>query len=141
MIVGTAAQRPVEFALRFFDGEIVDTSVAVMHDTVFVELPVFISVGAEPVARVVMTLIGEADRDASAVEGPEFFDEAVVEFALPFSREELDDFLTAVDELCTVSPFAIYVVTERDFFGIARVPVVFCFSYLCCCGFAGKWRD
>src|SRR5260370_26673662 len=119
MIVGTAAEGPVELAVRFFDGQIVNAGVTVMHDAVFVELPVFVSVGAVPVAGVVVALVGEADRDAGSVEGPEFLDEAIVEFAMPFSGEEFDDFLAAVDKLGAVSPLAIHGVSQRDLFGIA----------------------
>ena len=40
-----------------------------------------------------MALVGEADGDAGAVEGPEFLDEAIVEFAAPLSGQERDDLL------------------------------------------------
>ena len=141
MVVGTAAERPVELALGFFDGEIVDAGVAVVHDAVFVELPVFVSVGAVPVAGVVVALVGEADGDAGSVEGPELFDEAIVELAAPFSGEEFDDLFAAVDELGAVSPFAVYRVGEGNLFGIAGVPSVFGFAYFLGGGFAGEWWD
>ena len=67
MVVGTAAEGPMELSFGFFDREVVDAGVAVMHDAVFVEFPVFVSVGAVPVAGVVVTLVGEADRDAGSV--------------------------------------------------------------------------
>ena len=46
VIVWAAAEGPVEFAVGFFDGEVVDAGVTVVHDAVFVELPVFVAVGA-----------------------------------------------------------------------------------------------
>src|ERR1700719_4117995 len=110
-----------------------------MHDAVFVELPVFVSVGAVPVAGAVVTLVGEASGGAGSIEGPEFLDEAIVEFATPFSGEELDDFLAAVDELGTVAPFAIHRVSEGDLLGIARVPSILCFSHFRGGGFAIEW--
>src|SRR5258705_4185865 len=140
MIVGTAAEGPVELAVGFFDGEIVDAGVTVVHDAAFVELPVFVSVGAVPVAGVVVALVGEAHGDARSVEGPEFLDEAIVELAAPFSGEELDDFLAAVDELGSVSPLAVYRVGEGDLFGIAGVPSIFGFANFRGGGFAGEWR-
>ena len=118
MVVGAAAERPVELAVGFFDGEIVDAGVAMMHDAVLVEFPVLVSVGAIPVSGVVVALVSKADCDACAVEGPELFDETIVEFAAPLSCEECDDLLAAADELCAVSPLAIDGVGERDFFGI-----------------------
>src|ERR1700730_14200710 len=108
MVLGTAAEGPVELAVRFFDGEVVDAGVAVVHDAFWVELPVFVSVGAVPVAGVVVALVGEADGDARSVEGPELLDEAIVEFATPFSGEELDDLFAPVDEFGAVSPLAVY---------------------------------
>src|SRR5258708_18795195 len=111
-----------------------------MHDAVFVEFPVFVSVGAVPVAGVVVALVGEAHGDAGSVEGPEFLDEAIVEFAAPFSGEELDDFFATVDELGAISPLAVYRVGEGDLFGIAGVPSVFGFAYFLGGGFAGEWR-
>ncbi len=141
MIVGTAAKRPEELAVGFLDREIVDGGVAMMHDAVLIELPVLVSVGAVPVAGVIVTLVGEANGDACAVEGPQLFDEAIVEFALPLSCEEGDDVRASVDELGAISPLAVYRVAKRDLFRIACVPIVFRLSYLCCRGLAGKWRD
>src|SRR3979490_15751 len=111
-----------------------------MHDAAFVELPVFVSVGAVPVAGVVVTLVGEAYCDAGSVECPELFDEAIVEFATPFSGEELDDLFAAVDELGAVAPLAVYRVGEGYLFGIAGVPSVFGFADFCGCGLASEWR-
>src|SRR5271154_6817873 len=141
MIVGAASEGPVVFALRLFDGEIVDAGVAMMHDAVFVELPVLVAIGAVPVAGVVVALVGEAYGDARSVEGPELFDEAIVEFAFPLSGEEGDDLCAAVDEICAVAPLAVDRITEGDFFGIARVPIVFCFAHLGGGGFTIEWRD
>src|SRR5206468_9702827 len=90
-------------------------------------------------AGVVVALVGEAYGDAGSVEGPELFDEAVVEFAAPFSGEEFHDLFAAVDEFGAVAPLAVHRVSQRDFFGIARVPSIFGFAYLCGGGFAGEW--
>ena len=53
-----------------------------------IELPVLIPIGAEPVARIVVPLVGEADCDAVAVECPEFLDQAILKFLDPFTRED-----------------------------------------------------
>jgi len=95
MVVGAGAEGPVEFSVGVGDGEVVDAGVAELHEAVGVELPVFVSVGAEPVVGVVAPFVGEADGDAVVGEGPEFLDEAVVEFAGPFAGEELDDLVAA----------------------------------------------
>src|SRR5579862_7038194 len=112
-----------------------------VHDAVFVELPVFVSIGAVPVAGVVVALVGKTNGDAGSIEGPKFLDEAVVELAAPLSGEELDDLFAAVDKLRAVSPLAIYRIDESDLFGVAGVPSVFRFADLCGCGFASERRD
>src|SRR5207302_1544678 len=93
------------------------------------------------VAGVVVALVGEADGDAGSVEGPELFDESVVEFAAPFSGEEFHDLFSAVDEFGAVSPLAVYRVGEGDLFWIPGVPSIFGLTDLCGGGFAGEWRD
>ena len=83
-------------ALRLFDRQIVDAGIAVMHGAGLVELPIFVSIRAEPVAGVVVPFIREAHRDAGAIERPELFDEAIVELTLPLTRQELLDLFPAV---------------------------------------------
>ena len=60
-----------------------------------VELPVLVAVGAEPVAAVVVPLVGEAHRDAVVGEGPELLDQPVVELARPLALQERDDRVAA----------------------------------------------
>ena len=51
--------------------QIVDTSVAPRHQAVFVKLPVFIAERAEPIFRIVMPLIGEANGDPIVLKCPD----------------------------------------------------------------------
>src|SRR5438105_9571282 len=102
--VGTAAQRPVVFAIALFDRQIVDAGDAQAHQAVLVEFPVLVAVAAEPVAAVVMPLIGEAHGDAVVAEGPHFLDQPVVELAVPFAGEEGFDLLAALNELGAIAP-------------------------------------
>jgi hypothetical protein len=64
----------VIFALALGDRQVVDASEASAHQTVLVELPVFIAVRAEPVAAIVMPLIGKAYRNPVVGKRPYFFD-------------------------------------------------------------------
>ena len=64
MIVWTASQWPVEFTLAFRDGQVVDARIAVVHLAGLVEFPVFVAIGTEPVAAVVVPLVGESHGDA-----------------------------------------------------------------------------
>ena len=63
-------RRPVILALRLGDRLVVDAGVAVDHQAVVVEFPVFVAVAAVPLAGVVVPFVGEADGDAMAAEGP-----------------------------------------------------------------------
>src|SRR3569832_2422860 len=48
MIVRTAAQRPVVFAICFFNRKVIDARNAAAHEAVAIELPVLVAVGAVP---------------------------------------------------------------------------------------------
>ncbi len=74
---------PVELALRFLDGHIVDGGMSMMHEATRAELPILVSVGTEPGSGSVAPFVGEAHGDAAAIEGPQFLDEAVFEFLFP----------------------------------------------------------
>ena len=65
------------------------------HQPVLVELPVFVAVGTEPVAGVIVPLVRKAHGDAIAGEGPELLREAVVELAIPFAGQERDDLVAS----------------------------------------------
>ena len=95
MFVGTTPERPMVFALGFANRQIIDAGEAPPHVTVFVEFPILIAVGAEPVAAVVTPLIGKAHGNAVLVPGPDLLDQPVLELARPFAREEADDLTSA----------------------------------------------
>ena len=124
MVVGAAAERPVVFALALLDRKIVDAGDAQAHQAVLVEFPVLVAVAAEPVAAVVVPLIGEAHGDAVVAERPDFLDQAVVELAVPFARQERLDGLATLEELGAVPPAAVGRVGERNARRIARIPGV-----------------
>ena len=95
-------------------GSVVDAGDAQPHQPVLVEFPVLVAVAAEPVAAVVVPFIGEAHGDAVVAERPDFLDQAVVELAAPFARQECFDRLAALEELRAVAPAAVGRVGERD---------------------------
>src|SRR5271154_600558 len=67
--------------------------------------------------------------EASGVESPKLLDQAVLQLAIPFARQELNDFLAAVDEFRAIAPAAVHRVDQRDLLRIARIPAVFGFPY------------
>src|ERR1700704_1151349 len=125
MPIRTAPKRPMKFAIGLLDREIIDAREPQTHQAVFIEFPILVSVGAQPVAGVVMAFISEAHGDAISVMGPEFFDEPIVQFPAPLAFQECNDLLPSGRELGAVSPARIDGIRQRYFFGIARIPAVF----------------
>jgi len=52
MVVGTTSKRPTELAFFFADRVFVDANVAVRLIAVFIELPILVAIGTEPVAAI-----------------------------------------------------------------------------------------
>src|SRR5258708_6614501 len=85
MIIGAAAERPMILALALHDRKVVDAGDAQPHQAMRVELPILVTVAAEPVSAVVVRLVGEAHGDAVAMERPELLDQAIVELPVPLA--------------------------------------------------------
>ena len=129
-----------EAAVGFFDGEVVDAGVAFLHEAARVEFPVFIAVGAVPLAAGVVVFVFEADGDAVFGESPELFFEPVAKLFLPFSGEEFHDLGAAVEKFRAVAPFCIYCIGKGYFFRVLCVPCIFCHLYLLDSRFPRKRR-
>lgn len=78
MVIGPAAQRPVKLALRLLDGHVIDAGKTPLHESVGSEFPVFIAIGPEPVAGIIVPLVGVPDCDAMVSVQPELFDQPVI---------------------------------------------------------------
>src|SRR5260221_3033450 len=122
MAVGAPAQWPMVFALRLADPHVVDAGDAPGHQPVPVEFPVLVAVTAEPLAAIVMPLVGKAHGDPVLAEGPDFLDEAIVEFAIPFTDQEGLDGGAALEELRPVAPEAVGRIGLCHARRLARVP-------------------
>src|SRR5258705_13642745 len=125
------------------DGQIVYAGDPDAHQTVLVELPIFIAVAAEPVAAIVAPFVGEAHGDTVLPKCPELLDQPVVELATPLARQERLDFITALQKFDAIAPATIRRVSQRHPRAIARVPRVFRHAYLLrgrFCGERRKWR-
>ena len=96
MTVGASSERPVVFAPALFDRQIVDAGDAQTHQAMLAEFPVLVAVAAEPVAAVVVPLIGKAYGDAVLSIGPDLLDKAVIEFTLPFACQKGFDGVAAL---------------------------------------------
>lgn len=104
MLVGAPPEDPIKLALRLGHPELIDARVPRIHQALFVELPIFIAIGAKPVSRVIVVLVRKTYRDAVAVESPCLFYESIVQLSGPFSREERDNLLSSGYKLGAVSP-------------------------------------
>src|SRR3990172_9720073 len=107
MIIGAAAWRPMVLALACGNGQIVDAGDAPLHEPVLVKFPVLITIGAVPIAGVVMPLIGKTHGYPIAMKRPKLLDETIIQLPVPFPGEELNDSLAARHELGTVAPDAV----------------------------------
>jgi hypothetical protein len=114
----------VEAAVFFGDCDIVDAGFAAAHQAVLVEFPLFVAVGAMPLAGIVVPFVLKPYRDMVAVERPEILDQAVFVFLLPFAGEEGDDRGAALEKFRAVTPAAVLGIGQRHALGIARIPGV-----------------
>src|SRR6266852_3065336 len=104
MIIRTAPQGPVMLALRLLDWQIVDGRKPQAHESVLVELPIFIAIRSKPIAGVIVPFIRKAHGDTVSLERPKLFDQAVVQLFGPFASEKRDDVLPSVHKFRAVSP-------------------------------------
>src|SRR5262245_48538375 len=144
MIVGAATERPVILALTFLDRQIVDACDPQLHQSVLVELPVLVSVAAEPVPAVVVPFIGKSHCNAVFAKGPDFFDQTIVELAIPLACQECFDRLAAMQKLRAIAPPAVGRVGERNACRFTGIPGILGHARLLCGGLSverGKWRS
>src|SRR6266699_1648005 len=141
MILGPRARgAPPVLALGLEDRQVVDRGDAPAHQTALVELPVLVAVGAEPVTRIVVPLVGEAHPDPILAEGPDLLDEPVVELATPLAAQERLDLGASVQKLGPISPHRVLGVGERDPLRVAGVPGVLGHPHLGDCALPGERR-
>src|SRR6266704_2615729 len=129
------------FALTFRNRQIVDAGDTQSHQTVLVELPVFIAVTAKPMTAVVAPLVGKSHGYSVLAKGPEFLDEPIIEFAGPLTREKRLDGIAPLKEFGAVAPTAVRRIGKRDPSRVARVPRVLSHARLLGRGFRGKGRQ
>ena len=125
VIVRPAAERPAELALGLRDRVFVDAGMARAHQPVLGEFPVLVAIGTKPLAAVVVVFVGIADGDAVALESPKLLDQAIIELAVPFARQESLSLGTVGREFGAIAPARVDRIGERDLGGIAAVPAIF----------------
>ena len=104
----------MEATIFFRDRDVIDAGLATAHQTVLVELPLFVAIGAVPLAVGVMPFVLKANGDAVVVERPEVLDQAIVQLVRPFARQERDNRVAACKKLGAVTPAAVFGVSQRN---------------------------
>src|SRR5262245_55859476 len=134
MVVGPPAERPAILPIDGSNWEIVDAREPASHEPPLIEFPVLVAVRPEPVTRVVVPLIGKANRDAVALISPELLDQSVVELLGPLAGQKLLDGLAPGEELRAIAPYAVSGVSHGHSLRVPCVPGVFGQANLLRCG-------
>src|SRR5262249_50987618 len=141
MVVRSSPKRPTKEPLLFGDGQIINACVAYFRKPTCIKLPILIAIRAKPLPARVMRFVGKPHGNAVAVKAPQFLDEPVVEFLFPFSLQERNHFISAMNELRSVSPVGIRSIAACNSFRIARIPIVFYEPNFQDGGLPRKWRN
>src|ERR1700682_4185113 len=76
-----------------------------------------------------------------SLEGPQLFDQAIVQFLRPLAGKKRDDLLPSIQKFRAVSPARIDRVRQSHFLRIARIPAIFRQTYLLDSCLPNKWRQ
>ena len=76
MIIGSTAEGPVICAISCLNRKVVDAGNSTLHQTDFIEFPVFVAVGSKPESGVVMPFVSKTNSNPVVVSKPKLFDEA-----------------------------------------------------------------
>ena len=125
---------------RLFDRELIDAGVPRIHQTLRIELPIFIAVRTKPISGIVVIFVGETHRDPVAGKSPQLLDQPVVQLSSPLPLQEGDDLFPPGREFGAVAPARIDRVSQRDLFRVTRIPAVFGQSNLFYGCLFVKWR-
>src|SRR5689334_5494606 len=105
-----AGASPEEFALILADRDVVDAGFTPPHQAVIIELPLLVPIGTVPIAGIIVPFVLKTHRNAIGSERPQLLNQAVVQFASPFSPQKFNDCMAAFEELGPITPSAILAV-------------------------------
>ena len=139
MVVWSATERPTKLAIGFSDRVFVNAGMTFPHQAILGKFPVLVAIGAKPLAAVIAIFVGVSNGDTIAGEGPEFLDEAIVEFLVPLAGQEGLGLGAVPRELGAVAPARIERVGKRYLGSIATIPAIFGKAYLFDGTLSGEW--
>ncbi|MEG4235735.1 hypothetical protein QUA40_27305 [Microcoleus sp. Pol11C3] len=84
----------VAIAFALLNWQVVNAGNTPPHESLFIELPIFITVGTEPVAGIIMLFASKPDSHSVIPKSPKLLDKTVVQFFKPFTCQELYDRIT-----------------------------------------------
>lgn len=117
---------PMKQSVCFGNRNIIYRCVSHGHVAFSVKFPVFVAVGAKPLAIFVVVFIAKAHGDAIVAMRPDLLDQSIPVFHRPLPDQETAHLIPAVQEFRPVAPFCIVSIGQHHLFGIARVPCVLC---------------
>src|SRR5215813_13218708 len=71
-----------------------------------------------------MPFIGKTNGNTVSVMGPEFLNQSIVEFPIPFTGQKFDNRLPSLKNLGTIAPPAVFRVRQAYPFRITRIPAI-----------------
>ena len=98
---------PMEFALGFLDGDVVDAGFTSSHQTFVVKFPVLVPVSPKPLTVGVVVFVLKTYCDPVSLKGPQLFGKSVFKFVVPLVRKEFANGIATVDKLATVTPLTV----------------------------------
>lgn len=129
------------FSILFANGQVIDARMARAHQPSLVEFPIFVSVRAVPLTRVIVPFVCETYSNSVRIECPDLLDESIIELALPFSFEKCLDLGSSIQEFGPITPAAIFRVREYHACRIAMIPCILGHTHLLHGRFARKGRE
>ena len=113
-------------SLTTFNRHVVGTHVTTPHQSIIVELPVFVAVCAVPKTRLrVLPFVLETNGNSVVSERPELLHEPVVQLFAPLAIQKRFYGIASRKKFFPVAPVGILGVREGNNFRVARVPGIF----------------
>lgn len=91
-------------SIGFLDFDVVGAHITPCHQPGFIECPMLVAMGSEPLTAGIAPFVFEPDTDAIGCKCPEFFHELIIEFVAPLIRKERLDGIASDEKLITISP-------------------------------------
>lgn len=115
----------------FFDNQIIVTGKSFLHYTVFIKLPVFVTISSKPLCFLIVVSVLKTKRYTVFTKGPKLFLECVIQLFFSFVFQEfLNRFGT---------PFGVQSIRQSNSLWVFAIAGIFGYLYFLQSGFHVKW--